>query len=103
MRGCGGERVIRSLLSYSRRMSARAIVSTLAYKIKQDAETEAYRHYIAHCLRIITENTAAPADYYSYGQTGSYVPVEFDELINKKMTKPHTPGEIADKIREKMR
>ena len=84
-------------------MSARAIIATLPQKIKQDAEDEAYRIYIARCLRILTENTAIPAGYYSNGEAGTFMQVEFDDIFNQKPIKEHKKGEIADKIRAKMR
>ena len=103
MRGFGGERVIRSLISYPRSMSARAVVATIGYKIKQDAEIEAYRNYTARCLRILTENTAVPAGYYSKGDVGAYLTLEYDDIINQKPVKEHKKGEIAEKIKAKMR
>lgn len=95
--------MIRSLVSYPRAMSARAIIATIGYKIKQEAELEAYRNYTSRCLRILTENTAVPAGYYSNGETGAYICLEYDELINPKPIKEHKPGEIAEKIKQKMR
>ena len=103
MREFGGERVIRSLLSYARSMSARAVISTIAYKIKQDAEIELYMNYTSRCLRVLTENTSVPAGYYSRGNAGSYLRVEFDDIINPKPQKEHKKGEIADKIKAKLR
>lgn len=95
--------MIRSLLSYTQKLSARAIIATIGYKMKRDAEIEAYRNYTARCLRILTENTAVPAGYYSNGETGSYLSLEYDQLINPKPVKEHKPGEIAEKIKQKMR
>lgn len=103
MRGFGGERVIRSLLSYSRSMSARAIIATIGYKIKENTEAELYRNYTARCLRILTENTAVPAVYYSEGEQGSYLSVEFDDIINPKPQKEYVKGEIAEGIKAKLR
>lgn len=95
--------MIRSLLSYSRNIGARAVISTIGYKIKQDIETDAYRNYIARCLRILTENTSAPAGYCSGGKIGSYLQFDFDDIINPKPQKEHKKGEIADKIKSKLR
>ena len=103
MRGCGGERVIRSLLSYPRHLSIKGILATILYKIKQDDEEEAYKSYIARCIRILTENTSVPAGYYSYGEKGSYLPIDFDDIIKPKPQKEYNPGEITKKIKEKMR
>lgn len=95
--------MIRSLLSYTRSMGARAIIATIGYKIKQDFEAETYRSYIARCLRILTENTAVPAGYYSNGEAGSFFQMEYDDIVNVKPQKEHKKGEIADRIKAKMR
>lgn len=84
-------------------MSAKAIIATIGYKIKENLEAEAYRNYTARCLRILTENTAVPAGYYSNGKTGAYLSLEFDEIINPKPVKEHKKGEITEKIKQKMR
>lgn len=84
-------------------MSARAIIATIGYQIKKDMETEAYRNYNARCLRILTENTAVPAGYYSSGDTGSYLTLEYEEIVNPKPKVEHKKGEIADKIKAKLR
>lgn len=84
-------------------MSARAIIATIGHKIKQDFEIEAYRNYTARCLRILTENTAVPAGYYSEGEQGSYLSVEFEDIINPKPQKEYVKGEIAEGIKAKFR
>lgn len=84
-------------------MSARAILATIGHQIKKDAEAEAYKNYVARCLRILTENTAVPADYYSDGEIGSYLSLEYEDIITPKPKVEHKPGEIAEKIKAKMR
>lgn len=86
MRGFGGERVIRSLVSYSRPMSIRAIIATIGYKIKEDVEAEIYRDYMAQCARICTENTAKLA-------YGSYIKAEYADIINPKPKEQERTGE----------
>ena len=95
--------MIRSLFSFPRNMSASAVIVALPHKIKQNADDEAYRTYVARCLRILTENTAVPSGYYSNGEIGSFLTAEFDEIINPKPVKEYQHGEIANKIKEKMR
>lgn len=103
MRGCGGERVIRSLLSYPRYLSIKGILATIVYKIKQDVEEESYKSYLARCLRILTENTSVPAGYYSGGEKGAYITIDFDDIIKPKPQQEYKPGAIAEKIKAKMR
>ena len=91
MRGYGGGRVIRSLLSYPCRLSAKAIISTLPEKIKQEHENEVYKVYIAECARIITENTAK-----SVG--GNYIKATFADILKpqkEKIEDTRTGEEIA--------
>lgn len=78
MREFGGERVIRSLLRYSR-LNARAIIATLPQALKRDAEEELYKNYMAKCLRLVTENTAK-----SSMQEAAYMPTDFEDIIHPK-------------------
>ena len=102
MRRVGGERVIRSLISYHHALGIKATLSTLPYKIKEDIEKEKYMDYIAKCARILTENTSVPAGYYSHGQTGAYINVDFSEVIGKQKQKEQKEGEATKKIRGKL-
>ena len=77
-------------------MSAKAILSSLPYKIKLDLENETYHKYMARCARILTENTAAMVQ-------GSYINVEYDDIINPKPQTKYEQGEIANKIKSKLR
>ncbi len=103
MRGFGGERVIRSLISYPRSMSAKAVLATISYKIKQDIELEAYQNYVADSLRQITENTFPSASYYSSGEIGSYHKMRYNEMINPQPVKEIKQGEVTKNIRKKLR
>ena len=100
MRGYGGGRVIRSLLSYPCRLSAKAIISTLPEKIKQEHENEVYKVYIAECARITAENTAK-----SVG--GNYMSAKFVDILHPKPVDTRTAEDIInstkatiDKIRK---
>lgn len=97
MHGYGRGRVIRSLLAYPCKLSARAIIATLPDKIKQDSENEVYRVYVAENLRIIGENTAK-----SVG--GNYMPAKFTEIINPKPPeKEESAEEVIARIKNKVR
>lgn len=74
-------------------MRARAIISTLPYKIKQDSETELYRLYMARCARITTENTAKFVK-------GGYIKADFDDIIHPKPKDVRTGDQIVDDIIE---
>lgn len=69
-------------------MSARAINATIGYKIKHDFEKELYEKYIAKCARICTENTAKFCN-------GSYIGVDYSEIINPKEKDNRTPEQIV--------
>lgn len=87
MRGFGGERVIRSLLTFPR-MSLRAIIAMLPYKIKADTEDELFRIYMARCARMITENTAKLSG-------GGYLKVDYEDIIDPKPQDKRTAEEIV--------
>lgn len=69
-------------------MSAKAVNSTIGYKIKQDFETELHREYMAKCARICTENTAKLSG-------GSYIGLEYSEIIHPKPKDNRTAEEIV--------
>jgi hypothetical protein len=75
-------------------MSAKAINATIGYKIKQDVEEEVHREYIAKCARIITENTAKFS-------SGSYIGIEYSEIIHPKPKDNRTAEEIVADVIEK--
>lgn len=69
-------------------MSARAVNATIGYKIKQEFEIELHREYIAKCARICTENTAKLSG-------GSYIGLEYSEIIHPKSKDNRTAEEIV--------
>ena len=72
-------------------MSARAVNATIGYKIKQDFEIELHREYIAKCARICTENTAKIS-------RGSYMGLEYSEILHKRPKDNRTAEEIVADI-----
>lgn len=72
-------------------MSARAINTTISYRIKQDIEEETYREYIAKCIRICTENTAKMSG-------GRYINEEYYDIIHPKPKDNRKPEEIVSDI-----
>lgn len=96
--------MIRALISYPRPMSAKAILSTIMIKMRMNAEEERYRDYAASCLRLLTENTAPAAAYYTDGVSGAYMTAEYTEIIGRAQKKPAPePGKAAAGIRTKLR
>lgn len=69
-------------------MSAKAVNATIGYKIKQDFEMELHREYMAKCARICTENTAKLS-------VGSYIGLEYSEIIHQKPKDNRTAEEIV--------
>lgn len=67
-------------------MSAKAIISTISIKIRQDREREVWEDYVAQCLRVISENTAKAVQ-------GVFVGKEYRDIIN-----PNTVSKTADEI-----
>ena len=51
---------------------------------------------MARCARILTENTAAMVQ-------GQYIKAEYEDLINPKPQVNYEKGEIANKIKAKLR
>ena len=79
-------------------MSVKAILSTIPYKIKKDAEADLWRSYMAKCSRIITENTARMV------REGSYVPTDYIDIIHPpkidNRTSEEIIGDIVDKVKK---
>jgi hypothetical protein len=71
------------------------LLKTLPHKLKQDVENDVYREYVTSCLRIITENTAGMV-------SGTYMTIDFNDLINPKPVEKYEQGEITEKIRNKL-
>ena len=71
------------------------MLKTLPYKLKQEIESDVYREYVSSCLRIITENTAGMVN-------GTYMTIDFNDLINPKPVEQYEQGEITERIRNKL-
>ena len=71
------------------------MLKTLPYKLKQEVENDVYREYVSSCLRIITENTAGMVN-------GTYMTLDFNDLINPKPVEEYEQGEITERIRNKL-
>lgn len=69
-------------------MSARAILTALPYKMRQDSEDDFYRKYITECARILTENTAKLS-------VGDYIKAKYSDVVTPK---PKTPERSGDEI-----
>lgn len=76
-------------------MSARAILGSLEYKIKEDMENDAYRRYTARALQILTENTANALG-------GRNMSISYDDLIDPKPIDNRSAEQIIEDIRKKI-
>lgn len=72
-------------------LRARAIISMLPEMLKQSCEKEAYKTYLAECMRMMTENTAKFAG-------GRYMNVSFAEMLHPKPIDTRTGDEIVADI-----
>lgn len=61
----------------------------------------AYRVYVTDCLRIISENTGAPAT--AYGGNGHYMTKRYVEIINPPPEETRTGEEIVESILSKLK
>lgn len=68
-------------------LRARAIISMLPEILKQSCEQEAYKTYVAECLRMATENTAKFAG-------GRYMSISFGEMLHPKPVDTRTGEEV---------
>lgn len=59
--------------------------------LKQSLEREAYKTYLAECLRMVTENTAKSAG-------GRYMNLSFAEMLHPKPEDARTSDEIVADI-----
>lgn len=87
--------MIRSLISYSCKLRATAILLTLREKIRQDTEHEIFVEYSSRLLRLTVENLAKMAN-------GNYVKVEYRDLISPQKVETRTTEDIVNLIREKI-
>lgn len=82
--------MIRSLLRLPR-LNIKAILSVLSEKIKEDAEADIFRNYMASCARIITENTAAVCN-------GSFITAQYQDIIHNRLTDSRTAEDIISEV-----
>lgn len=61
----------------------------------QSKKEQSYQHYMAECLRVITENTAR------FGG-GSYIQVKLQDILDPKPVENRTADEIIEGIRKKL-
>lgn len=89
--------MIRSLMNYPN-ISARAIINTLPYKLKEQSENILWRGYMAKGVKILTGNTANFAG-------GSVLTLDFSELIDPEIDKETemSPGETTKRIKNKLK
>lgn len=86
--------MIRSLLSYPCKMSCKAIIATLPYKIKEQAEKKACVKYIATALQLSNENLAIISNAATHGEAnGKYISIGFDEFLNPEKRKVTKTGD----------
>lgn len=74
------------------KLRARAIVSMLPDILKQSCEQEAYKTYVAECMRMVTENTAKFAG-------GRYMSLSFGEMLHPKPVDTRTGEEVIDHMK----
>lgn len=87
--------MIRSLISYPSKMNARAILTSLEYKIKADMENWAYRVYTARALQILTEDMS-----HAFG--GKSMAISYEDFINPKPFDNRSAEQIIEDIKGKM-
>lgn len=79
-------------------MSVKGILATISDTIKRQAEDQvedqAFKIYVAECLRVITENTAKMSG-------GSYISASFADILNPKPVDNRTGEEIVAEIIQK--
>ena len=84
-------------------MSAKAILSTLEYKLKADYEEALYRQYMATLSRFATENSANSVNALSQGQIEAcYLTVDYMDLINPKPVDNRSADEIISNVKSKI-
>lgn len=77
------------------RLSGKALFAALPVKIKENAEKEAFRKYIAECLRLNLENTAKLSG-------GKYIEASFSDLISPPKLQ-EKPGAVTNRIKQALR
>lgn len=79
MRGVGGQQLTAALLLMPR-LNGKATLAMLPVILRQSAEKELYKSYIAECLRLIGENTAKEVG-------GNYMTNSYTDLVKPKKEK----------------
>ena len=77
-------------------MNARAILSTLPERLKQQQEEKLYKSYIARIVRLSGENIAKTCQ-------GSYISVDFDDILDPKPVDNRSADEIINGIKDKIK
>ena len=62
----------------------------------QSKKEQSYQHYVAECLRVITENTAR------FGG-GSYIQLKLQDILDPKPVDNRTAADIIEGIRNKLK
>ena len=79
-------------------MTVKGILATISDIIKRQAEDQAedqaFKLYVAECLRVLTENTAKMGG-------GSYISASFADILNPKPVDDRTGEEIVAEIIQK--
>jgi len=101
--GAGGERVLKALLSCSARLRVRGYITVLPMLIRDRELEKAYQIYVTDSLRLISENSAASAAYYSNRKMGQYPQMRFAELFDAKPAETRTAKDVIANIRKKLR
>lgn len=73
------------------KLRARAIISVLPDILKQSCEHDAYKTYLAECMRMVSENTAKFAG-------GRYMSISFAEMLRPKPVDNRSGDEIVADI-----
>lgn len=83
-------------MAYPCTMSGRGLIHTLPYKLKEITEQELFRDYVAKCVRLTAENTAKMV-------SGSYISVEYADLINPKPKQQLNSSDVITSMKNKLR
>lgn len=70
---------------------------------RQEMQERSYQVYVTNCLRLLTENTAPPAAFFTEGQAGQYLAVPWLEAVAPAPQETRTPEEIIAHIRESLK
>lgn len=64
--------------------------------LNQEAKENAYRTYVAECLKLIAKNSAISAQCVSLGKAeAAFMPISYKELLKPQLpTQPHTAEDI---------